>query len=415
MAQGGYVQELGPYKDSEGRDRKRSKPYRARYRDSEKKERSQTFRTKGEAQKYLRSTLTDIDRGEHVDPAAGKITLRNWSGEWLASLSGLKAKTEAGYRELLRKLVLPGLGGLELREIKPAHLTRWLAAMEREGLSGARQRQALQVVNATMEMAVDNELILKNPVKARSVKSPRVNKRRQAILTAEQVDTLASSAENLNADAGTLIRFLAYSGCRWGEAVALRRKAITFEHRPDGSVLAHVRIQEAATEVPGRGLVFGTTKTHQSRTIVLPPFVSEDLLEHVEEGWEPIAPPEDLVFTAPMGGPLRGTNWRRKVWDIACEDSGMPIPDEPPHHLVIHDLRDTAASLMIDTGATIKQVQNALGHSSAAMTLDIYGGLYEDSLVELADRMEMYRPGGRKPPNAAQGAAQNGNVVALSQ
>jgi integrase len=59
-----------------------------------------------------------------------------------------------------------------------------------------------------------------------------------------------------------------------------------------------------------------------------------------------------------------------------------------PEGLVVHDLRDTAASLMIASGASIKAIQRALGHSSAKMTLDTYGGLFEDDLEDLADRLE---------------------------
>jgi integrase len=59
-----------------------------------------------------------------------------------------------------------------------------------------------------------------------------------------------------------------------------------------------------------------------------------------------------------------------------------------PKGLLVHDLRDTAASLMIASGASIKAVQRALGHASAKMTLDTYGGLFEDDLEDLADRLE---------------------------
>jgi integrase len=59
-----------------------------------------------------------------------------------------------------------------------------------------------------------------------------------------------------------------------------------------------------------------------------------------------------------------------------------------PEGLLVHDLRDTAASLMIASGASIKAVQRALGHASAKMTLDTYGGLFEEDLEELADRLE---------------------------
>lgn len=62
--------------------------------------------------------------------------------------------------------------------------------------------------------------------------------------------------------------------------------------------------------------------------------------------------------------------------------------------LLIHDLRDTAASLAISAGASIKAVQRMFGHASAAMTLDTYGSLCDEDLEDLADRMEQrYGPG----------------------
>jgi integrase len=91
--------------------------------------------------------------------------------------------------------------------------------------------------------------------------------------------------------------------------------------------------------------------------------------------------PEDYVFTAPRGGPLRANNFRRRVFHPAAEQIGIP-------DLVPHDLRDTAASLAISAGASIKAVQRMLGHASAKVTLDIYGGLFEEDLEILADTLE---------------------------
>ena len=53
-----------------------------------------------------------------------------------------------------------------------------------------------------------------------------------------------------------------------------------------------------------------------------------------------------------------------------------------------HDLRHTAASLAVSAGANVKAVQRLLGHASAAMTLDVYSGLFDDDLDALADRLE---------------------------
>jgi integrase len=145
-----------------------------------------------------------------------------------------------------------------------------------------------------------------------------------------------------------------------------------------------IRVEEAATEVRGR-LVFGTPKTHEARTVIVPRYVIERI--------EPLLAnrgPDDFVFTAPRGGPLRANNFRRRAFNPAVKRTGG-IPD-----LVPHDLRDTAASLVISAGASIKTVQRMLGHASAKVTLDIYGGLFEEDLETLADRLEE-RYGGQDP------------------
>lgn len=111
----------------------------------------------------------------------------------------------------------------------------------------------------------------------------------------------------------------------------------------------------------------------------------------------------------PRVGPLRTSNFRRDVWAPACEASGMP------DGLLVHDLRDTAASLVIATSASIKAVQRMLGHASAAMTLDTYGSLFEDDLEALADRLQdAYSQADSQSaaiPESAQGGYKTARIV----
>lgn len=137
-----------------------------------------------------------------------------------------------------------------------------------------------------------------------------------------------------------------------------------------------ITVSESATEVRGR-LVFGTPKSHRTRTVVMPSWLAERIGQRLDG-----RKPGDLVATAPHGGPLRASNFRRYVWSPAVETAGI----EPG--LRMHDLRHTAASLMISSGASIKAVQRQLGHASAAMALDLYGHLYDDDLEALADALD---------------------------
>lgn len=91
--------------------------------------------------------------------------------------------------------------------------------------------------------------------------------------------------------------------------------------------------------------------------------------------------PADLLFTRPEGEPIRLPNWRRRVWSGATARAGLT-------GLTPHDLRHTAASLAIASGASVKHVQRMLGHKAAAMTLNVYASLFEDDLDDVGDRLD---------------------------
>jgi integrase len=125
-----------------------------------------------------------------------------------------------------------------------------------------------------------------------------------------------------------------------------------------------VAVTETCAEVEGR-LLFADVKTSASRrTVAIPIFLVELLVEHLTlvERREPSA----LVFTAPEGGPLRRSLFRQRVWLPAVERADLK-------GLTFHGLRHSAAGLMIELGAHPTIMQARLGHSSIRTTLDVYG------------------------------------------
>lgn len=336
----------------------RPSQWRAGFRGVDGREHSRSFERKVDAERWLREQEWKLDRGMWVDPAAGAIPLREYAEEWLAGRI-LKPKTLEGYRSLLTSRILPTLGDQSLSKVTRPDVRIWVAEMVEEGLSASRIEQARSLLASIFRQAVDDGLLGRNP--AVRVATPRKKPRRQRFLTPDQVEDLAAACESGQRGAGDLVRFLSWSGLRWGEAVALRWENVNVDRR-------RVRVRRSATEVGGR-LVEGEPKTHEHRTVIVP--------RHAL----PEQQPRGLVFKAPKGGPLRSANFRKKVWLPAVEEVGLG-------DLVVHDLRDTAASLAISSGASIKAVQRMLGHASAAMTLDVYGGLYDEDLERLADRLE---------------------------
>ncbi|WAX79512.1 tyrosine-type recombinase/integrase [Streptomyces sp. KMM 9044] len=122
-------------------------------------------------------------------------------------------------------------------------------------------------------------------------------------------------------------------------------------------------------------------KNHERRSVPIPRFLAEELKPHVEGRDE-----DELLFTAPQGGPLRARNFRQRLFAPAVVKAG-------PGHLKVtpHKLRHTAASLAIASGADVNVVQTMLGHKSATLTLDTYGHLFPDRLDEVSKKMHKRR------------------------
>jgi integrase len=157
-------------------------------------------------------------------------------------------------------------------------------------------------------------------------------------------------------------------GLRFGELAALRVGRVDLMRR-------RLEITESVTEVKGKA-VFGTTKTHATRSVPVRPTLVDALANQVAGQGR-----AELVFRAPRGGVLLLRNWRRQVFDPAVRAAGLD-------GLTPHELRHTAASLAVSSGANVLTVQRLLGHASAAMTLDVYSGLFDDDLDTVGERMD---------------------------
>jgi integrase len=138
---------------------------------------------------------------------------------------------------------------------------------------------------------------------------------------------------------------------------------------------SELRITESLADVNGR-MIFGSTKTRQARTVVIPVAVQAELERHLESFTAPAT--DSLVFTSYRGDPIRLQNFRRRVWEPAVTRAGLP------DGLRIHDMRHTAASILVNAGVPMKSVQEHLGHSSITVTMDRYSHLNDQSRRQVA-------------------------------
>ena len=203
-------------------------------------------------------------------------------------------------------------------------------------------------------------------------------------LNEAQLETIAKACGPYE----TLVMVLGYTGLRWGVAAALRVGRVDV-------LRGRLTIAENMVEVGGR-TVFGTPKMHERRSVPVLPSLRRDLARACEGKGR-----DDFVFPGARGGVLRDNVFRRRYFNAAVEAAEVG-PFTP------HDLRDTAASFAISSGAHVKVVQRMLGHKSATLTLDRYAALFPDDLDHATDRME-----GARQKSKISRSARGLSVVAL--
>ena len=169
-----------------------------------------------------------------------------------------------------------------------------------------------------------------------------------------------------------VVKFLSYTGLRWGEMAALRVQDFDMLRR-------RVNVSRSVTE--SGGLVWSTPKTWERRSVPFPATLCDELAP-LMVGMDRDA----LVFTDQRGGVLRNSNWRERVFQPAVEKC-QKVDDSFPS-ITPHDLRHTAASLAISAGANVKAVQRMLGHAKASMTLDVYADLFDEDLDGVAESLD---------------------------
>lgn len=326
-------------------------------------QRSRSFSDRGDAEHFCASLDGSVADARTVAGTAG-VTLDAWFQQVMSVLDR-KPKTMAGYESLYRIWIRKPLGHLDLATIQPMNIMSLLADMH---VSGARRRQVYALLSMLLNQAVVNDLLAASPIA--KVERPRVSQREQLFLTPAQVHALADATRHY----GTLVRFMAYSGLRWGEAMGLDARDVS---------PGRITVRRSVVEVSGRPVV-GTPKSHQARTIGLPRFVTDSL------------PDAGTVFLSHTNGRISHGNFTHRFFKPAATSIGLP-------QLRIHDLRHTNAAWLVQAGVHPKAMQAHLGHSSIKTTLDTYGHLFDDHTELVANALTQLGNGTQTLPEALEG------------
>lgn len=364
-----------PYDTANGRR------YRARWWTPERKQAEKGgFRTKKAAELHIAKVEVSKASGTYFDPQSAKATIGDLAPVWLSAQRHLKPSTLDPIERTWRVYVEPRWADTRLSAVVNSDVQAWVNAIvdgtapSTRSTTGPRSAtvaiRAYGILAGIIDSAVKDNRIPKNH--ARGIALPRKGRKARAYLDHEQVELLASHA---GAHA-TLVRTLAYTGLRWGEAVALRVE----DWNP---LRRRLHVRQNTVKVAGK-LVTGTPKTHQERSVPYPSFLADQIGEAAH------AKARSQLIFGDGTNPLMQSHSTRG-WFIAAVRRAQVEDPTFPEHLTPHDLRHTAASLSISAGANVKAIQRMLGHASAAMTLDTYADLFDDDLDLVAEKLEQHR------------------------
>ena len=337
--------------------KRRGAGYRVWFRGSSGRTNSRTFDSLREARTFEGNVRISKERGTLSLVDGGTERLADFVVEWWQAYAGpqLAPRTQALYAAILDNHILPRLGNLRLRELRPALIDGFAVDLRSSGVGEETIRKSLAILQTCLQRAVLHDRIATNPVAA--VRKPSQARRRVIEpLAPARVEAMRGYLllEGRTSDA-TLVSILAYAGLRPGEALAL-----TWGDVRDRTIMVSKRASLGK-------VIDGAKSSRRSvRAVTMPAALRSDLLEWQLLRGRPA--PITLVFPSASGGVWSEhdyRNWRRRIFSPAATAAGV-------EGIRPYDLRHSFASLLLAQGRSVIDVADQLGHAPT-LTLDTYG------------------------------------------
>jgi integrase len=330
-----------------------------RFEDGKRRQVERFGATSSKAQHALKVALTTIERPSHVAiTKRTKVVALADAYLQLKAETGRAPRTISTYRHNANTIIKPLIGDLTVGEATTMRLQRFISDVEiKHGHGSAKGCRS--VLSGMFALAVRNDAITTNPV----VGIAGIERKRSHAAKALPVDevpaflaTVQADEELRRLDMVELWEFMARTGCRIGEALALRWDRVDLG-------ASTVTLGPSVSRVPGQGLFIqeaGKTSTSE-RTIVVPGEVVTMLYLRRE-----VLPGNDLDLVFPsMLGKLRDTSNTEADWRVNRDRLGYP-------GFTSHGFRKTVATALDAAGLSARDIAEYLGHKNPSMTQDVY-------------------------------------------
>lgn len=375
---------LYPTAEHPTEDRPGGKRWQVRYRDEAGDQRSRNFDKKTGidpetcADAFDAQVQSQLNAGTYVDPEAGRITLGTYAAQWRRGLTSDPATLEVADKHLAH---IADLYRRQMRLLSksPSAVQQWISGLQGKGLDPGYIKVIVGTLSSIFAAAMDDGVITRNPVRARSVKLPPKVRHDVKPWTPEMIAAAAAElGERKNAEG--IVWLAAIAGLRLGEVFAFAAEDIQFLGRD-----RRLSVRRQVKRI-GKTLMFAPPKRGKERTIPLSDGLADLLAAQIKacpptEVTLPWRRPDGKGHTAKLLFVRPGTAlpWYRQsfeyLWYRACAAAGVPEGSDRR----FHTLRHSAGSSWLVNGVDIRAVSQWLGHTDPGFTLRIYMHLMPDA------------------------------------
>jgi len=303
------------------------------------------------------------------------VTVAEWAQEWLSTYkSGVSYNTKEMYKVTIHKHIIPVLGHLKLKEVRPHHVQRLINDKYSEGLTRRVEMIAL-TMRQVFKRAIENNLLVKNPAEALEV--PKIDKPKKRTLTDDEKRYVELAELDLKSRA--FVYILLYAGLRKGEALALMKKDINLKDKT-------ITVYKNLITKGNRPEIKMSPKTEAgNRVIPIPSMLLDALAEYL--------PTLETLYVFPSANnELMSHIAFRRFWEkiqrqlnkaMGGNSSFMVLASDVTPHIFRH----TYATMLFYAGVNMKTAQYLLGHSSINVTMEIYTHLDKAKAMNAADKI----------------------------
>lgn len=334
-----------------------------------------TAQTRHECQEWMKKTIRQIDDG--LTFRSITITLEEYLSRWLTHTKASKCpSTWAHYEQLTRNHVCPHLGKVKIKDLRSEHIQTFYNYLLEKGVGTHTVIKIHMMLHSALKLAVRSGLTHRNVTEL--VMPPKEPYREMKILNESQIGQLLATAYNTRLEA--LLYLAVTTGMRQMELLGLKWGDLDWSRHT-------IRVERQLIRHNKEGIQYGQPKTRRGRRTIALGDRSIEVLRYqfekqIEErkiagvSWQET----ELIFTTRNGTPIHYRNLLRDFKNL-LQKAGLPM-------IRFHDLRHTAASLMLKHGIPVLAVSQRLGHSRPSITLDVYGHLIPGMQAEVAQKIE---------------------------